>query len=293
MFPTESWELISYGHIHCARFFSGKAMQMEKEYGNSGEPLDRLEHFKRSLEHRAYVIGSIFSAAAFFDAIINELFREADRRTKGEYAPQQDLLRQFLPPDAVIQDPLEPLSSDVIDSMAYVWSLNKIKSDDYTGLYETLNYPGTEKDSRPRNWAVLDKFQLALYLAGQHTRTINFDKEDPLRKDVELLINLRHYLMHYSPEWIGFRPHDQTYETQQDKTTKTTQWINELRKKNFRNAFYPGKNGAIVGSNILVGSVSSLLGANCAEWAAEASLNFVCEFARRMPVKLYSLMYCE
>ena len=120
-------------------------MQMEKEYGNSGEPLDRLEHFKRSLEHRAYVIGSIFSAAAFFDAIINELFREADRRTKGEYAPQQDLLRQFLPPDAVIQDPLEPLSSDVIDSMAYVWSLNKIKSDDYTGLYENAQLSWNRK----------------------------------------------------------------------------------------------------------------------------------------------------
>ena len=290
MFPTKSWELLSYGHIHCARFFSQKAMQMEKEYDNSGQPLERLEHIRRSLEHRAYVIGAIFSAAAFLDAIINELFLEADRRTKGEYVHQKDLVRQFLPPDALIQDPLEPLQSDVIESMASVWSVNKIKSEDYPGLYETLNYPEKEKHNRPRNWAVLNKFQLALYLAGQRGRTISFERKDPLRKDVELLIKLRHYLLHYSPEWIGFRPRDQSCETQQDKTT---QLVNELRERNFRNAFYPGKSGTIVGSNIVLGSVSNLLGANCAEWAAEASLKFVCEFARRMPVKIYSLMYCE
>lgn len=290
MFPTKSWELLSYGHLFCARFFSRKAAQMEKEYDNSREHLERLEHIERSLEHRAYVIGSIFSAAAFLDAIVNELFLEADRRTKGEYARQKDLVQQFLPPDAVIQDPLEPLPSDIIDSMASVWSVNKIKSDDYPGLYETLKYPKKEKHNRPRNWAVLNKFQLALYLAGKHARTTNFDTDDPLRKDVELLVNLRHYLVHYSPEWIGFRPDDQSYETQQDKST---QLVNELRKRNFRNAFYPGKSGTIVGSNIVLGSVSNLLGANCAAWAAEASSKFVCEFARRMPVKLYSLMYCE
>lgn len=285
----KSWQLLSYVHFHSAHFFSRNAMQIEREYTSRRKPLARLKYIKLQHEHQAYVIGSIFSAAAFLDAMINELFLEADKYIKGEHAHQYDFVKSSLPPDAVIQDTLTPLPPDVIDSMADVWRANHIKSDDYQRIYKTLNHPETEKSNRPRKWSVLNRFQLALYLANKRACSKNFDKNDQLWKEVDLLINLRHYLMHYSPEWIEFSPHDESYKAQEKKTARLAE---ELRKRDFRNPLDP-ENVSLAGSDIIVSNFGKLLGSNCADWAVKYSSKFACEFAKRMPVEMYEKMYCE
>ena len=238
--------------------------------------------------HQAYVTGCIFSAVAFLEAIINELFLEADKYLRGEHRNQNDLARQWLPPDAKIQDTLTPLTFPVLSSMAQVWNTNRIKFSNYPGLSEVLDYADHEKDNRPRSWFVLNKYQLALYLAHKDACSKIFDKNDQLWIEVQLLVRFRNYLMHYSPQWVAFYSQDETYEAQEAKTAQLAQ---ELRKRSFKNPFHLN-NVSVTGHDIMVSSFGSFLGANCAEWAASQSKMFVCEFAKRMPVEIYEKIYC-
>lgn len=287
MNAIKSWERLSleYGYAHY--FFSQKAMEIEKEYMLRPR-LARSEYLKLVGNHQAYVTGCIFSAVAFLEAIINELFLEADKYVRGEHGNQNDLVRKLLPLDAKIQDTLTPLTSPVLVSMAQVWNANRITFSNHPGLIKILDYPDYEKNNRPRNWFVLNKYQLALYLAHKNACSKTFDENDQLRIEVQLLVRFRNYLMHYSPQWIAFYSHDESYEAQE---ARIAQLAKELRERGFKNPFRLN-NINLAGRDVMVSSFGSFLGANCAEWAAVQSKMFVCEFAKRMPVEIYEKIYC-
>lgn len=57
-------------HLFAARHMADLACELEKEYAGSGIDADVARR------HRAYVIGTILSAAAFLEASINELYLE-------------------------------------------------------------------------------------------------------------------------------------------------------------------------------------------------------------------------
>jgi len=124
MVTYKSWQLLSHVHIASAHLFKRNAVQIEKEYDSRRISLTRSEYNKLSFDHLAYVIGSIFSAAAFLDALINELFLEADKYVKGELDIQLDFEKSLLPPGAKLQDTLAPLPPDVLNSMASAWHSN-------------------------------------------------------------------------------------------------------------------------------------------------------------------------
>jgi hypothetical protein len=285
--PVKSWQCLSFDHMASAHFFSQNALEIENKRNHA--ILQRPQYLDLRFHHQAYVIGAIFSAVAFLEATINELFLEVDKYARGDHVHQNDLLRQLLPPDIPFQDPITPLTQDVITAMAHVWNGNRVRFNEYPGLRETLTYLDHEKSNRPRNWFVLNKYQLALYLAGQNSCCKNFDKADPLWVEAELLIKLRHYLMHYSPEWIAYQPHNESYDAQKKRTTLL---VNELRNRGFKNPLIPEGEIEVSSGSVMVSSFSSLLGANCAEWADVACRKFVCDFAKRMPVEMYEKMYC-
>jgi hypothetical protein len=283
----KSWERLSLEYGYAPYFFSQKAMEIEKECVLRPR-LAKSEYLKLVGNHQAYVTGCIFSAVAFLEAIINELFLEADKYVRGEHGNQNDLLRQLLPSDAKIQDTLTPLTSPVLVSMAQVWNTNRIRFSNYPRLSEVLDYADHEKDNRPRNWFVLNKYQLALYLANKDECSKTFDENDQLQIEVQLLVRFRNYLMHYNPQWIAFYSDDESYEAQE---ARIAQLAKELRAHGFKNPFRPN-NINVAGLDVMVSSFGSFLGANCAEWAALQSKMYVCEFARRMPVEIYEKIYC-
>jgi hypothetical protein len=287
MIAIKSWERLSQEYGYSAYFFSQNAMEIEKEYVLRPS-LTRLEYLKLIGNHQAYVTGCIFSAVAFLEAIINELFLEADKYVRGEHDNENDLARQLLPSDAKIQDTFTPLTSTVLASMANAWNANRIEFRNHPGLIKILDYPDYEKNNRPRNWFILNKYQLALYLADEEARSKTFHENDQLKIEVQLLVRFRNYLMHYSPQWIAFYSQDESYEAQEDKIA---QLANELRERGFKNPFHLN-NINLAGRDVMVSSFGSFLGANCAEWAALQSRTFVCEFAKRMPVEVYEKIYC-
>jgi hypothetical protein len=59
-------------HLYAARLLADKACEIEKAHAGEGSTIDE----ESAREHRAYVIGAIFSAAAFLEASINELYLE-------------------------------------------------------------------------------------------------------------------------------------------------------------------------------------------------------------------------
>jgi len=285
--PTKSWQRLSFEHVASARFFSDNALEIEHKSAHAF--LQRPQYLDLRFHHHGYVIGAIFAAVAFLDATINELFLEADKYERDKNLHQKDLVRQLFPSDTPFQDPLTPLTQDAIKRLAEVWNRIKIKFSEYPGLHETLVYPHTENNNPARKWFVLDKYQLALYLANKEDCSKIFDTTNPLWVEADVLIKLRHYLMHYSPEWIAFEPRSESYEAQKETTASL---VNELRKRNFKNPLIPEGTVKIAGNSVVVTGFSSLLGANCADWAATQSLKFVCEFAKRMPVEQYEKMYC-
>lgn len=70
----------SIQHIISAALFARQSASLEREY--KGQFSDQLHS-----EHRAYVTGVIFSAAAFLEALINELFADTVENEFGR--PQQ------------------------------------------------------------------------------------------------------------------------------------------------------------------------------------------------------------
>jgi hypothetical protein len=281
-----SWEALSFYHINSAFTFAENATQLEQEFRwgspahlklsqgqisrKNGQILTQQEVLN---QHFAYVTGSFFAAVAFLEATINEVFLEADKHIKGN--PSSHLGQ--LPPA-------------VLASMVRAWSYGiKRNGDDGIELDKSGNelkrYPDLIKHLKlarktsyqknvERRWSTLNKYQLALYLAG--TRPYNA-ATDFRWKEVELLIHLRNHLTHYKPEWIEYKPYGEPYKTEQ---VDTASLIKELRIRGSKNELNESK--ATRDSAVMDARLTALLGASCAVWAIYYSLKFVCEFYRRM-----------
>lgn len=256
------WQPFSHIHINSAYNLALKAAEIEDPFsGSELAPQNVMD------QHFACVIGSIFATVAFLETIINEVFLLADARMGGK----------------LLDDAVKLLPLPVVKSMAQIWNAQLKKKGGCVHEWDKkkrciikthwglLSYLG-RSDVLPYvegQWAILDKFQLARYLAGQD----NFDKQQPLWTDVNLLIRLRNLLVHYKPKEVTFPPSGGSYKEEADETTDLMAEL-EAQKK-CSNPLIPGQ-----------GVFIHLLGADCAMWAVDSSLQFVSEFAQRMPFKL-------
>ncbi|HUH79230.1 MAG TPA: hypothetical protein VLY83_04975, partial [Methanoregula sp.] len=113
---------------------------------------------------------------------------------------------------------------------------------------------------------VLAKYQKILAIAGRP----QFGKEDPLLADVQTLIGIRNYLMHYRREWVVIQDSGVTggaQETQGEKIGKILMGRvapNPLAPEN--QPFFPNR----------------CLGHGCAEWGVTSALAFTDEFFSRL-----------
>ena len=242
------WQPFAHIHFHSARVLYEKVIEVEARYDGSQQSKEALKD-----EYLGYVTGTILTAVAFLEALINETFLRAVKRTKGE-------------PD----DVLEKLSPHVIASMAHAWRYN------VTWSKEQLLLQFTKKDNRcPEAWYILNKYQLALYFADKPPYQKPFVKNGNFWQDIALLKDLRNALTHYKPESIEFPPTGDPYKAETDKITALLQGLN---KYNFTNPFYPGQ-----------GSLLTLLGSKCASWAIILSSTLAKELRDRMPLDLSNI----
>lgn len=250
--PTPKiWQPLAHFHLYSARVLCKKAVEVEALYDGSQQSREALTD-----EYMGGVTGSIFTAVAFLEALINETFLRAVADSKG----------------SPLDDVLQKLPSDSIASIASAWE-NGIDWGNEPSLRQFL----TDKYSNPPlTWWILDKYQLALYLADKPSYSKPFKKGEKLLKNIALLKVLRNSLMHPTPEWIAFPPKRDPYEAE---TKKTTNLLRELEKRKFTNALYPGQ-----------GSIFTLLGSKCASWAVSSSMTLAKEFRDRMPLDLSSIV---
>jgi hypothetical protein len=246
--PTvKIWQPFAHIHLHSARVLCEKTVEVEGRHDSSQQASEALTD-----EYMACATGAIFASVAFLEALINETFLKALGYKKGD--PQDGTLKN-LPPD-------------VITSMANVWEIGTDWGNEPT-LRQFLRDP---RKNIPERWFVLDKYQLALYLADKPPYGKPFDKKGNLWEEVTLLIDLRNYLTHHKPEWIAFPPEDEPYKAEKDETTRL---LRELSKRNFSNALYPGR-----------GSIFTLLGSKSSSWALSESIALVKEFSEKMPLEM-------
>jgi hypothetical protein len=236
--PTvKIWQPLAFVHLHSAGMLCEKAVEVEAIYDGSRQSLDTCW---------SYVTGSIFAATAFLEALINETFVRAVIRAKGE-------------PEASLKN----LSPDIIASMAQAWGKGIVWSKELL-LPQFL----TQQYSKPpERWSILDKYQLALYLADKPPYEKPFEKTGKLWKDAVCLKELRNYLTHYEPETVSFSANDDPYEAE---TKRRTKLLRGLLKRNLQSTIY-GE-----------GSVLSFLGSECARWAVDTSTTLAKEFRDKM-----------
>ena len=245
-------ENLSVSHITSSAFFARNSFDIEKSY-NKKAPEEIPEEVR--IAYWAYGIGSVFSAVAFLDATINEVFRDAVDMQSGI---------------------VTLLDSKVVESMAQLWTEEKpIKNwDGFKTLINALisSLTSNKKDKyrqRVERWPVLDKYQLTLYLAKKR----RFDKNSLSWESADALISFRHFLVHYKPGWIIAAAPPGKDEGPEDKETAKL----EKKLKDYKicpNSLYPG---AIF--------PYTCLGWKGANWAVEASLKFTDEFFNTMSLK--------
>lgn len=151
--------VLSLSHIIAAAHFAKLSYNKETAYDSKNSP----ELF---YQHRAYITGSIITAASYLEATINEFFWDV---TNGLYREQ--------------------LAPDITEVISNMWKVevqppNKTKPEE---VYSPLD------DMKP---SILQKFQIALILAQKE---LYHTGEAPYQ-DVYLLIKLRNDLVHYKPE---------------------------------------------------------------------------------------------
>ena len=136
------WSLYSLDHIYAAFHFAKLSKEFENACQNerTGMPQEGANIFSKFFrQDRAYVTASIFSAIAFLEATINELFSETVDNPTSYYAKQ--------------------LSADARTLLATFWKLEVQKpNSSKPGSHNFIDKLKT-----------LDKFQLALTLAQRPT----------------------------------------------------------------------------------------------------------------------------
>jgi hypothetical protein len=208
------------------------------------------------------------------NAAINEVFLEASERQSSQS----------------IKKSLKQLSTSVISSLAGIKYWKNIKLSDYYGLEKELEYSNKHKNKQFNSWYLLNKFQLALYLADNKRINNLFAINCPVWKEAKLLFQLRGLLTHYQPDWITYGLPSASYKAEgEDKTAETTTLImNELQSRGFWNKLCKSQEELDAEQN-LGSAIKSLLTcrlcADLAVWGIKCSLNFAGEFYVRMPMQ--------
>lgn len=167
--------------------------------------------------------------------------------------------------------------SSIFSSVAFLEaSINELFTDAEDGQVEHLKGLGPSvvrimsslwKYGVPRTarYSILEKFQIALILAGKH----QFEEGLAPYQDANLAIKLRNAFIHYEPETI-------TIYSDNDRSATPHKFYKILNGKfalnplaGEGNAFYPDK----------------CLGHGCAKWALSSSLEYADEFYLRIGVK--------
>lgn len=260
-------------HIQSAFILAKKAVELEaselKLHGENS-PSQNVRY-----EHQAYVIGSLFAAVAFLEALITEVFLEADKISGN-------------PTGSLIQ-----LPSSAVTSMAQIWHSKVVrKGNDVVEMdkstksilkthknlvtYLKLGKKGGLREDVEK-WFVMNKFQLALYLTDINQLGIEFDHEGPLWTDIDLIIRLRNHLVHYKTEEILFPP-NKPFQAQSD----TEDLIIELTARKFNNHALKNQLVKEISGFIL----EPVLGSAFAMWAVNSCLSFVCEAFGRASIKV-------
>ncbi len=262
---TAYLESYSIDYFDAAILFAEKAQRIEQE---NGTPYDLSKvNLLAASDHFSYVTGSIFMVNACMSAAIDEVFRDADRLDKDPNA----------------QTNLNQLQSNVVKALAKARKAKAIELSKYPDLDKVLeNTAPRECKKDPNaiclpfyeNWFLLDKFQLALYLADLSNSGKPFDLGDDVWKNVVCLRKLRNYLVHYEPEWIVYKHFNASYNAK----NKTKDVMKCLTDRGFKNKLYPKD------AWLHEGRMKVRLGADCAEWAVNSSSNFLYEFYSRMPI---------
>lgn len=179
-------------------------------------------------EHRSLAISSVLSAVAFLEGLSNEVFQDAADRDQGVY------------------------TSPHIVSF----------SDETVALYSAFWNAKKNGESYGR---VLDKFQIALTLAGKP----RFNKGCNPYQDAQYLITLRNDLVHARPK---SRVHGEP-DTKHDHGLAKRFKSNRLMENAGSNPWYPDK----------------CLGAGCARWAAESAKRLADEWAVQLGLQAFYL----
>ena len=245
-------ENLSVSHIISSAFFARNSFDIEQSCSQK-TPQEIEVMFK----YWAYGTGSVFSAVAFLEATINEVFLDAVDIERGQSGI------------------VGPLDSEVIESMARFWSEEKAGS---CRDFENVMYRLTRslkksksyyKDRSVDFWYTLDKYQLALRL----NRHCQFDKNSLSWQSANTLIELRHFLVHYKPGWTIIAAPSGKYEGPENKNTAKL----ENKLKDYKICTNPLYQGSLF--------PYKCLGWKGANWAVESSLKFSDEFFNWMGLK--------
>jgi hypothetical protein len=177
-----------------------------------------------SAELKAYVVGSVFASVAFLEAGINELFIK-------------------VADERIANEIQKELDAAGGARLAAAWKAVLAKK---------------------QLLAILDKYQLALSIAGQET----FDPGVLPYQDVDLLIRLRNELTHAKPEWVFLTS------TVPDVEVTEQSWERRLQGKFPLSPLYESKGNPFF--------PDKCLSHGCAEWGVSASLAFGDAFYERV-----------
>ena len=247
-------ENLSVSHIISSAFFARNSFDIEQNCSQK-TPQEIPEEVR--WKYWAYGIGSVFSAVAFLEATINEVFLDAVDIQRG----QSGIVR--------------PLDSDVKESMARFWNEKKAGScHDFENVIYCLTSSLEKGKSYCKGrsvdfWYTLDKYQLALRLK----RHFQFDKNSLSWESVNTLIAFRHFLIHYKPGWTILAAPEGEYEGPENN--------DEVKLQNKLNDYKICTNPLYQGSLFPY----KCLGWKGANWAVESSLKFTDEFFDWMGLK--------
>jgi hypothetical protein len=122
------------------------------------------------LQHRACIIGSIFTSVAFLETTANEFF--------GDATDSPPTLTGLQRPVGVISGALSGLDEEAIRRVGNLWSLGV---------------------PRRASYSILEKFEIAVALADREP----FDRGAKPYQEVKLLVMLRNEWIHYEPAWMA------------------------------------------------------------------------------------------
>ena len=201
---TITRQYLSHSHILAAAYFARQSARIEREHGSKG--WIEVNKSGAFIQHRAYVMGAIFSAVAFLEATINELFLD----TVAENDIDVGIASGELPWYHRGRKPRGP----------------------YTALPNALRSQMAQQwQQEVRKLKPLLRFQRALQVAGKDP----YHKGRPPYQDVDLLMRLRNALIHYEVEWV------QAGEHRIENALRGRFPLNPFFPEDLDNTFYPDK----------------------------------------------------